>query len=386
LYSKDLGVKSITGKIAKTKKGEHIGGTAPFGYVKSKTVKNAWEIDEEAATTIRRIYEFALKEKSFVEIATILNAEDVPTPLKHRQNNNTLHQVINGSVHGMSVWRKENVARVLRDERYTGKNISGKMKKMAYGDVKTKLLPKNEWLVVPDAHEPIITQEVFDKVQVILGPYHARTMTRENANLFAGKLFCGHCKHGLRRYGERKNRPNSKYTPRYVCRYSTELKLKRCLPETVFENQIAEVVLEALRVEFALARTTRQQAEKNSKPLIARYEKLAAEAKRLSDDVERLKNSREQLFEDYADGKLTKEQYAAAKSVLSADIAQAEAAIENITVKLACKNETTQQSGNYDLLLPYAEAKQITPEMMFLVKRINVFANNRFEIDFAFSR
>jgi hypothetical protein len=69
----------------------------------------------------------------------------------------------------MSIWRKENVSRVLRDERYTGKIISGKMKKMAYGDVKTKLMPKGEWLVVADAHEPIVTQEGFDKVQPILG-------------------------------------------------------------------------------------------------------------------------------------------------------------------------------------------------------------------------
>ena len=164
------------------------------------------------------------------------------------------------------------------------------------------------------------------------------------------------------------------------------MKLKRCLPEAVFESQIAEVVLEALRVEFALAGTARQQAEKNSKSLMGNHEKLTAEIKKLFLDVERLKNSREQLFEDYADGKLTKEQYLTAKSELSDGIVQAQASIEDITAKLSCENESVQKSNNYDILMPYAEAKEVTAEMMFLIKRINVYADNRFEIDFAFSR
>ena len=278
------------------------------------------------------------------------------------------------------------MAHVLRDERYTGKLISGKMKKMEYGDVKTKLLPKSEWLVVPDAHEPIISQEVFDKVQTMLGPYHARTSARENSNLFAGKIFCGHCKHGLRRYGERKDRPNSAFKPRYVCKFSTEMKLERCLPKIILESQVKEVVLDALKVEFALADKTKQQAEKNRHSLMGWREKLTAEAKNLSVEIERLKNTREQFFEDYVDGKLSKEQYLSAKSELSDGITQAEASIESITAKLSCKNEPARQINNYDLLKSYADATEVTAEMMCLVKRVNVFADNRFEIEFAFSR
>ena len=386
LYSKDLGLKSMTGKIAKTKKGEHIGSTAPFGYVKSKTAKNAWEIDEEAAVTIRRIYELALEEKSYVEIAKILNAEDVPTPLKHRQNKGTLHQVINKSANGMSVWRKENVSRILRDERYTGKIISGKMKKMVYGNVRTKLLPKSEWLIVPDAHEPIITQDIFDKVQFILGPYHTRTIMRKEISLFAGKLFCGYCKHGLRRYGERKNRPNSRTPARYVCRYSMEMKVDRCFPDGILESRIKEVILEALRVEFALANTAKQQAEKNSQSLMSGHEKLSVDANQLAIELQRLKNKRGQLFEDYADGKLPKKQYITARAELSDGIRRTEIAIEDITVKITGKSEFYQQSSNYDILMPYAKAKEVTAEMMHLIKRINIFDDNRFEIDFTFSR
>ena len=48
--------KIKTRQLAKVKKGEHIGGSAsPFGYVKSKTVKNAWVVDEAAAIIIRKL-------------------------------------------------------------------------------------------------------------------------------------------------------------------------------------------------------------------------------------------------------------------------------------------------------------------------------------------
>jgi chromosome segregation ATPase len=164
------------------------------------------------------------------------------------------------------------------------------------------------------------------------------------------------------------------------------MKLERCLPEMVFESKVKEVVLEALRVEFALANTAKQQAEKRSRSLMGEHEKLSNEAKRLAVEVERLKNNREQLFEDYADGKLTKEQYVAAKAELSDGITQAETAIEDITNKLSEKTQSVQQCSKYDILMPYVNAKEVTAEMMFLIKRINVFADNRFEIDFAFSR
>jgi chromosome segregation ATPase len=164
------------------------------------------------------------------------------------------------------------------------------------------------------------------------------------------------------------------------------MKLERCLPDMVFENNVKEVVLEALRVELALASTAKQQVEKSSRSLVGAREKLSNEAKRLAVEVERLKNNREQLFEDYADGKLTKEQYVTAKAELSEGISKAETAIEDINNKLSEQIQPVQQSSKYDILMPYVNAKEVTAEMMFLIKRINVFADNRFEIDFAFSR
>jgi len=361
LYSKDLGIKTKTGKIAKTKKGEHIGGTAPFGYVKSKTIKNAWKIDEAAAITVKRIYDLALEGITVTEIAQALNADNVLTPLMHRKKNNTHHQVIDNSVDGTSLWKRENVTRILRDERFTGKIVSGKMKKAAYGTTKRQSVHLSEWLVVPDAHEPIIFQDIFDKVQSILGLANQRTLNRINTNVYARKLYCGHCRHGLRRYT--KPRQKSHYAPRYVCRSSIELGNERCLPEAVFESHISEVILEALHVEISLAHISKQKAEKHSEMMNEEYAKLSKEVAKLTQNIERMKILKEQLFEDYADGKLTKEQYVATKLEHITDITQMETDIMRFSAELSGKGyRSLQQSNTYDTLHPFAIAKEVTHE------------------------
>ena len=149
---------------------------------------------------------------NITEIAKTLNAEGIPAPLMHRRNINTQRGIIVRTVDEIPLWRPANVTRFLRDERYTGKNITGKTSKGKYGTKKTVFHPKSEWIVVPDAHYPIVTQETFDKVQAILGPYNARKIKKANTNILAGKIFCVRCRHTLRRYGG--------LDPKYVCRSS----------------------------------------------------------------------------------------------------------------------------------------------------------------------
>ena len=267
-----------------------------------------------------------------------------------------------------------------------GKNISGNISKSIYAhsNTKTKFIPKSDWLIIPNAHEPIITQEIYDNVQTILGPYNERTANRENTSVLARKLYCGHCGYALRRY--EKSKSNSKYATRYVCRSSIVLGNGCCIPKPIMESYIFEVILEALRMEISLANKARQQFEKQGKLLMRENEKLSDEMKRLAIDIERLKSSREQLFEEYADRKLTKEQYIAAKSEIINSIKKAEETIQSIATKLSDQGQSLQQSTNYDMLAPYTEATEVTAEMMTLIKRINVFADNRFEIDYTFSR
>jgi len=376
LYSRDLSVKSKSGKLAKTQKGKHIGSTAPFGYVKSKTVKNAWEIDEAAAVTIRRIYALALEGMGITEIAKTLNAEGFPTPLTHRKNNDRLEGVAINLVDDVPLWRPPNVTRVLRDERYAGKLITGRTSKSKFGVKKTTFHPKEKWLAVPDAHEPIIPQKTFDAVQEILGPYNQRTIQKTNANIFAGKLFCGHCRHALRRYGG--------LNPKYVCRSSMELG-ENCLPGVIYEAAIAEAVMAAVKAEIDLAALAKKQADKHNKLLFGEREKLSEQIKKLSAEILRLKNGREFLFEEYAGGGIAKEQFISKKAEISATVEGAETEIARLSGEIDRQEQNTKQNEKHKMLSPFAKASKLTPEIMALVDGIYVFGSAHIEIRFAFA-
>jgi len=377
LYSKDLSVKSKTGKMAKIKKGEHVNGTAPFGYVKSKTVKNAWEIDEAAAVSIRKIYGLAIDGLSACEIARQLNSEGVAAPLAHRINNNTEKGLYCRKVDETPLWRMANVSKILRDERYTGKVITGTKKRMTVGGRKTKPVPKSDWIVIPNAHEPIVSQETFDKVQELRGPYNQRSIKKVNANIFAGKIFCGHCRHALRRYGG--------LEPKYICQSHRETQDEKCLQDVIYEVLLKDVVLTAIKQEVSLAYSAKKQAEELNSMLHGECENLSGEIKRLSDDVRRLKNNRESLFEDLSDGRITKEQYVLTKSAQADKIRQIESEIFRLSDKLYKQNQNTRHNERHEILKPFYKLSEVTHEMTALVDGIYVFDSTRIEIKFSFT-
>jgi ElaB/YqjD/DUF883 family membrane-anchored ribosome-binding protein len=112
---------------------------------------------------------------------------------------------------------------------------------------------------------------------------------------------------------------------------------------------------------------------------------LSGEIKKLSADVIRMKNSRESLFENYSDGKTTKEQYTAIKSELTNAIAKTETEIIRLSDEINRKEHITRQNDRYESLSPFDNAVELTPEMMVLVDGIYVYSNTRIEIKFAFS-
>ena len=91
-YSKDLSVKVRTAKRSKMKQGKYIGGHVPFGLKKHDTIKGKLTIDEEAAETVRKIFEYALEGMNSSSIARKLNEKGLETPGQYYRRNNPDHK------------------------------------------------------------------------------------------------------------------------------------------------------------------------------------------------------------------------------------------------------------------------------------------------------
>ena len=69
---------------------------------------------------------------------------------------------------GNLYWQRNTINKILKNEMYTGAVVSGTTRKVSYKSKKCKRVPKEEWIIVPNMHEPIIQKEVFDEVQQLM--------------------------------------------------------------------------------------------------------------------------------------------------------------------------------------------------------------------------
>lgn len=190
MYAKDISKKIKSVKEDKQKKGLFIGGKASYGYKKSPNEKNKIIIDEEAAEVVKIMFDLALEGKSGRKIAQILTAKNIPTPSSYAGIN-----IPRKSIYS-EVWKSEVVTFMLKNQVYIGNMVQGRIKKINYKSKKVLKLPREEWTVVNNTHDPIIDKEVFDKVQVLFSK-RKNTRLRTYDYLLKGLVYCHECGHRI---------------------------------------------------------------------------------------------------------------------------------------------------------------------------------------------
>lgn len=93
-------------------------------------------------------------------------------------------------------WHVTSIRVILENEVYLGKLIYGKQKNKSMKSKEKVKCPREEWIVVENCHEPIISQELWDTVHKILAAKHRPTQSGK-VQIFAGLVYCADCGHAL---------------------------------------------------------------------------------------------------------------------------------------------------------------------------------------------
>ena len=64
-------------------------------------------------------------------------------------------------------WKRDVIQSMVRDEVYLGSMVRGKTRSAFYRGEKRHAVPAEQWIVVRGVHEPIITKELFARVQAV---------------------------------------------------------------------------------------------------------------------------------------------------------------------------------------------------------------------------
>lgn len=184
----------------------------PYGYKKDDEDKNHLVPDENTAHIVQRIFKCAANGDSSRKIAIDLNKDNVMPPLKYRvlyrDNFNE-----KGASRASDFWNFTTVKRILKNEVYLGHTVLGRSKKVSIKSSKKVAVDRKDWAVTKNTHEPLVTQEIYDRAQFNLGR-NTKQYTgyeRVRKSIFSGIVYCAKCGHALCSGGSVYNGEREKY-------------------------------------------------------------------------------------------------------------------------------------------------------------------------------
>ncbi len=361
----------------KAKEGVYHAKKAAYGYIKGKDEKGTLLIDEETAPVVKRIFEMYASGITPNQIAQTLNAENVLSPEKYA-NEKYGHKMHEGS---RGLWAQMAIVRILQNMVYLGHLPQLRTTSVSYKNHKKYRKDPSEWVIVYNTHEPIISQELWDKVRdreksVAQGKKTKSGLTHP----LSGFLFCADCgcKMKMRTFG-RKSLPNPLYA--FNCRSNEKYGKAVCCSHFISAKAIEKIVLDDIRTmaqritldEAAIREEyLRHNAELADKAAKTARKELQVKRKRI-DELNRLIQL---AYEDRARGKMPEEvcfgfieKYLTEQRTLTAEAEGIETAMK--------ETENTVRSADDFIrdIKKYLNAPTLTREMCYeLLDRIVVGA------------
>lgn len=157
-YARDTSKKITTSLRNKQEKGKYIGSYV-YGYKKLKEDKNKIIVDEKVSDIIVEIFTLRSKGISYNKIAEILNNKKILSPKKYLMEEGILRKEEN--YHSLK-WSGSTICRLLKNQIYIGNIVQGKVKRSIF--LGEEHVAKDNWINVKGTHEPIISMELWNKV------------------------------------------------------------------------------------------------------------------------------------------------------------------------------------------------------------------------------
>ena len=150
-------------------------------------------LDPETAPVIRKIYDMALDGWGCMRIAKQLMDDKVPIT---RVKSNTECDVNYYS------WGSARISHILRNPFYKGAHLVCRTHQKGIRSNTYDIIPREDWEIIEDCHEAIISPEEWEQVQEIID--RRPTIMKGNScpfyNLFHGIIYCATC--GMKRLEE----------------------------------------------------------------------------------------------------------------------------------------------------------------------------------------
>ena len=361
-YARDTSKKIRAVFKAKGNSGKHLSTNPPFGYIKDPNDKEKWIIDEEAAQTVKRIFEMFANGVRMPEIARKLTAEHVETPQLYN-----LHR--ERAIHKLSeypeIWSVGTIKNILDRVAYAGHTVNFQTTKKSYKNKKQVRLPKESWVIYRNTQEAIIDEKTFETVQQMRKVKRAYTKFNE-PNMFSGLLYCADCGNHLTIQRVARNRKMDNFS----CATYRKKKKGLCSCHRILVSDLETIVKEDLQkvCEYVFLHEkefTDEYLSGSKKETVKFQAKTKAELKRLSERQEEIGKIIRKLYEDNVNGRITNERFDFLAKSYEDEGNDLKTKIQELKNALASSVQEEEKLSKFlKVVKSYTKIEELTPEIL----------------------
>lgn len=393
-YAKDISVKVSSAIATRKRQGKFMSKVPLYGYLKDPEDKNHLVIDPEAAAIVQRVFQMKLDGLSLGLIAKQMNEEGIPCPSKYF----VLKGISKETKYLTSFWDRNTAKRMLTNQMYLGCIVYGKSKRSFAKGIKAHEVPSDEWQIVENTHEPLITREVFDKVQELLAESskeyqnHASYAEGIVDNLFRGIIRCADCGGAMRMGKFRKPKAGCQdefhYYGVYECCKRKMIYDYACPQKSIRKDTLDTAVEEAIRyhlqmfldLESVIADLNKKTSVRNV--AVSLQDSIKKKQRRIA-KVEQMSCG---IYEDYQEGILNENEYLTLRKNYADEVLALTKEIDVLIKDQAQYDENYRAVGSLsELAHRYRDFAELTREIIeTFIAEIRVHTGGRLTITFRF--
>lgn len=390
MYAKDISRKICSTMRTIQDQGKFAGSRAPYGYRLDPADKHHLIIDEETAPIVKQLFELLAEGNTVHFVATTMNANGIPSPgrlLYERGIASTDH-------FKNSKWYMQTVRRILQDEIYLGWMVSGKFRSTYHSTGKkgSQPVPREEWIVTKGTHEPIVTEELFNKVQeyfVRMKEEHGQTAVynskSKKASIFKGHLRCGECGQAM---FLRNKHSHGKVTAWYYCALHENYNSSYCVKKAVKKQDVEDIALKLIRTQIKLFTDAREMiiALNKKESSKTKHRIYSDQIRNVKKQIEKYMSLKASLYEDFANGVLSQSDYISMGQEYAQKADELRIFLAELEKEAQKYSQTYAMNGSWaQIIEQYQNAETLTEEMIdaFMDEMI-LYNNGHVEVKFRF--
>jgi len=384
LYSRDISVKVKSAKRSKALKGMNINPFVPYGYKKSEADKHRLEIDEPAAEVVRRIFDLYSKGHKAIQIARILNEEDILTPNKYKKNNGSNIKI--NSITG-SLWTNYAIYNIINNEQYLGIYVTNKKEVTAVGSKKSTSLPKEKWTKVPNAHPAIISEEIWDAVHSKKAKVNFQNRKKPDTDkMLYRRVICGYCGHVMKHKHYTHKRSNKKYNY-FTCATSGFTDNFSCSSKHFIAQTLEDAVKDAVKTRLIYLLNLNKLCRDVKNVAAKRTETVNDKARQIEVEIDRLEANKLLIYDSHKLGNISVDVYLKKREEILTSIEAKKLERTAVLSDSQQQNEITNTAHQH--LFQFEDYKHDTDIcnklVNLMVEAVYVFDSDRIEIKFTYA-